>query len=88
MRDVLSLLRQGNTAQLEKLEANEDKRGFESIDLDWAWKRLNEEMHELDVELHGTKIRSPEDIRLEAADISNFAHMIIVRCDQLIKNPE
>jgi len=86
MRDYKTLLKAGKAAQVEKLDENPDKPGFDNIDLDWAYKRLKDETHELKVELYGVKIRDHESIRKEAADIANFATMIIYKCDQLLND--
>jgi len=83
-RDYKKLLESGNKAQLEKLKNNEHKSGFENLDIDYAFERLKEEVHELLVELQGVKERNPSDIRSEAADVANFAYMIILKCDQEI----
>lgn len=88
MRDYDSLIDAGNKAQIEKLEENSHKKGFENINLSYAFHRLQEEMDELSNEIYdnlesGGRI---EEIRREAADIANFAHMIIYKCDQELSN--
>lgn len=93
MRDYDKLLEAGNKAQLEKLEENNHKRGFDEIDLDYAYGRIEDELLELKKELYDLyygefpcKILKDQyncvDVRKEAADIANFAHMIILKCDQ------
>jgi phosphotransacetylase len=83
-RDYEKLLESGNKAQLEKLLLNEHKRGFENIDLNYASDRIEEELDELWVEIQ-MKNKDFSAIRKEAADIANFAHMIIYKCDQELK---
>jgi hypothetical protein len=84
------LLRAGNAAQVEKLKRNAYKSGYEDIAFDYAWKRLKEEMHELNIALCLISLTDLEyentlkNIRHEAADVANFAHMLIYKCDKLI----
>jgi len=56
--------------------------------LHYAERRLNEESRELFLELFGRidGIYDPKKVRLEAADVANFAHMIIYQCDKEIGN--
>lgn len=92
MRNYKALIESGNAAQLEKLMENEHKRGFENIDIPHAFRRMSEELDEAHIEMckYGISNRlnvKPEKsvleaIRHEAANIANFAHMIIYRCDQ------
>ena len=97
MRDYKALLNAGNKAQLEKLEQPGHKEGFENIDIKYAYKRIRQETKELWKEIylkpfvmmigfilpkHYINYRST---RHEAADIANFAHMIILACDKEIK---
>jgi uncharacterized protein YjaG (DUF416 family) len=83
MRDYKALLEAGNRAQLEKLKENEHKDGFNQIDLEYAVSRIREETEELEVELIFRD--NDKNIRREAADIANFAHMIIFGCDRKLK---
>lgn len=88
MRDYDNLLSAGNKAQLEKLEENPHKRGFDNIKLEYAHTRIKEEMAELNIEINGYPHSQTIDwqkVRREAADVANFAHMIIFKCDQEIK---
>ena len=98
IRNYDDLLKAGTTAQLEKLQQNEHKRCFEDIDLIYAFNRLCEELNELTLEMfdfsfkffpvHGDDMLKYEyfnKVRNEAADIANFAHMIIYKCDQELK---
>ncbi len=97
-RDYDSLIKAGNKAQLEKLKENEHKKGFDNIDLEYAFDRIEEELLELREELydvyHGDfACRIFKDqydcvkVRKEAADIANFCHFIIYKCDQELKKP-
>ena len=88
-RNYKELLKAGNKAQLEKLQQNGHKKGFDDIDIDYAYIRLEVEMDELLKELllfPSSKDRKKvyEKIRHEAADIANYAHMIILKCDKEI----
>ena len=83
MRNYKALIKSGTTAQIEKLKANEHKKGFDNIPLHYAVERLKDEMRELEIEFTGSVSLDYDDIRSEAADVANFAHMIIHRCDQL-----
>lgn len=80
-RNYEKLLESGNKAQLEKLLLNEHKKGFEDIDLDYAMNRIYQEIEELH-EAHLFNDKDFSAIKKEAADIANFAHMIIYKCDQ------
>ena len=85
-RDYKKLFKAGKKAQLEKLLMNEHKDGFECIDIEYASDRIEEEWNELSAEvmLIDTWEDEPDykKIRHEAADIANFAHMIILACDK------
>ena len=97
MRNYTALLKAGNAAQLEKLEQNGHKEGFDTIGIIKAFDRLQDEVRELDEELYNTLtqegcvikfIKGTSDVkkaRLEFADIANFAHMGILACDKIIK---
>jgi len=79
-RDIDALFKAGNQAQREKLEKNGHKKGFDDIDIWKAFCRLRGEVEELDAELSANW--DCNYIRHEAADIANFAHMIILVCDK------
>jgi hypothetical protein len=83
MRNYEKLIESGNKAQMEKLRENEHKRGFDNLDVRYSNRRIKEEQQELD---HAIAIGDLEAIRREAADIANFAHMIIYRCDSILEN--
>ncbi len=84
MRNYKELLKAGNAAQLEKLKENKHKDGFDNIDIYYAYKRLIEEKIELGDELYQPLGRKDfldyQKIKNEAADVANFAHMIILKC--------
>ena len=83
MRDYKKLIAAGNKAQIEKLKENEHKKGFDDIDIMETLSLLYGEFKELEYEcVYSENI---DAIRLEAADIANFAHMIILKCDELLK---
>lgn len=87
LRDYEKLLNAGNKAQLEKLKMNEHKDGFDNIDIDDAFEKIGCEYKELAFEFV-KKITDKEEydkIRHEAADIANFAHMIILACDKKLQ---
>ena len=93
-REYTPLINAGVAAQLEKLRENEHKRGFDDIDIEYANTRLSDEMEELTKELYEVsdgggctlffrkENRDFSKIRHEAADIMNFAAMIVLKCDQ------
>ena len=87
-RNYEELFQAGNKAQLEKLQQNGHKKGFDDIDIEYASERIEQEWNELSAEvmLIDTFDDEPdyEAIRHEAADIANFAHMIILKCDKEI----
>jgi hypothetical protein len=80
MRDYEALLKAGNAAQMEKLEENEHKEGFEKLSVSILSGLLYEEVNEFQ------NATSVQEIRREAADIANYAHMIIYTCDKIIAN--
>ncbi len=88
MRDYKRLFDAGNAAQLEKLRQNEHKKGWDSVTFEYAYFRLIEEVGELSEALRAQEV-NPEgykNIRQEAADVANFAHMIILKCDEALKD--
>lgn len=88
-RDYNKLINSGTTAQIEKLKENEHKKGFDNIDVYYAFKRIIEETEELKNELYQFCFKKKNidynKARREAADIANFAHMIIYFCDRMMK---
>ncbi len=83
-RNYKELLEAGNRAQLEKLYENKHKDGWDDISVGYAISRLKEELRELALAYH---TESTKHVRREAADIANFAYMIILKCDKYITPP-
>ena len=93
-RDYDKLFAAGTAAQREKLVANEHKDGFLNLDMDFAFESLTKERDELLIAFEMRRLsrqfpyieRSGKTalkaIRCEAADVANFAHMIILKCDK------
>ena len=87
-RDYKALLAAGNKAQLEKLTSNGFKKGFNDLqceDLNSLYQNLISEVVELREEYNVAKYDFTK-IRHEAADIANFAHMIILATDKELEN--
>lgn len=83
-RNIDALLAAGNLAQREKLQQNGHKEGFstfKSHDINFLYHRLVSETVELKNEVDVLKY-DYNKIRNEAADVANFAHMIILACDK------
>lgn len=87
MRDYYKLFLAGQIAQLEKLTKNEHKRGFDEVTVQYAFARLAGEMSELTEEITQLFLYNGDysAIRAEAADVANFAHMLILACDKEMK---
>ena len=89
-RDYDALFKAGNKAQREKLEQNGHKEGFEDIILEYTYRRIVQEVIELEKAIYQPdKVvcygeYDLKNVRHEAADIANFAHMIILACDKEI----
>jgi len=95
-RNYAALLKAGAAAQLEKLRENAHKPGFADLDWKTVISGLNEEFYELLVAFdYLTKLKQetePEEYRQrvhearrEAADVANYAHMFILRCDRVLE---
>lgn len=84
MRDIDKLLGRGNALQTYKLLANAHKDDFNTLKVDELFALLEDEVEELAEEVH--KWRNGEceliDLVLEAADVANFAHMIILKAEE------
>ena len=80
-RDYKNLLQEGHKAQVEKLRENDHKSGFDTEGMDVLFHKLTIEMRELYDEIF---CDTPDynKIRREAADVMNFAAMIILNCVQ------
>lgn len=66
-------------AMLEKLKENEHKCGWDNIEPEYALGRIFDEYLELKDAIPKGDM---EEIRREAADVANFAAMIIYQCDK------
>lgn len=90
-RNYKELFESGNKAQLEKLEENEHKRGYDNIGLGYARERIKRKCEELFIELGFIPLTNPhfkpaiERVREKAANVANFTHMIIFKCDKILK---
>ena len=82
MRDYEGLIKSANNAMLEKLKENEHKPGFNELSFKRALLGICRETAELSEEIKSQE--SLHYIRREAADVANFAAMIIYKCDKLI----
>lgn len=91
-RNLFRLLYHGNKAQIEKLERDKDKPDFLDHNLYDLYYLLNDEIKELNNELdkHINLANDYDNIDMlrdaieqEAADVANFAHMIILKCKDL-----
>ncbi len=90
------LFKSGNKAQLEKMIENEDEKGgWDCIDLDFAISEITHNIEAL--ERYSKALEIDPDllkdinilhkmIREKAANIANFAHMIIYDYDNIIKS--
>ena len=93
-RNYDELFIRGTNAQREKLEENEHKGGFTDIDINLAFKNMSKERDELSFAIAilelgidvpceiNTQENGYKAICGEAADVANFAHMIILKCDK------
>ena len=70
------------SAMVDKLYKNNHKGGFEHLGIDTLFHCLEDEVKELSDELCSIPLDGDaiDRIRLEAADVANFAGMIIYRC--------
>ena len=85
-RDYKFLLQEGLKAQVEKLRENDHKCGFDVESINILFKKLQAEVYELQDELQvQPKLYDLKAIRQEAADVANFAFMIILKCVQLMR---
>lgn len=81
-RDYDALLAAGNRAQLEKLREKEHKGPFDGAFIELG-SLLYIEALEL---LEAIRENKPTEIRREAADVANYAHMIIQAVDGAGRN--
>jgi hypothetical protein len=76
------LLAAGNIAQLERLQQKQaiGYRGWDSIDYEYAKKKIEQKINIL----QKNRGASAKEVRSIMADIANFAHMVILSCDNFI----
>lgn len=81
------MFKAGNNAQLEQMKKHESsKSGYEDADIFYAARKITDYIPILlKLSLLTSKGRNIERLRKEAANISNYAHMIILKCDKEIK---
>ena len=83
----------GIKAQLEEMIKNNHKTGWDDIDITYAHSKIIDNRIELPKLLYNRHFGNPvsdseidcESVRKIAANIANFAHMIILKCDNIIK---
>lgn len=80
-RNYSALLYAGNRAQLEKLNQNGHKGGWD-MNIGELYTRTADELMELREEVVANRKLDYAAIRHEAADVANYAHMIIEKCDR------
>ena len=86
-RNYRELLEHGNKAQLEKLLENKHKEDWPN-EIDYTYACMDLEMKELQKEVYRGYGVDFSKIRREAADVANFAHMIILACDRRLNNEQ
>jgi len=82
-RDYDLLLKEGRKAQIEKLKKNDHKCGFDTEPVELLFIKLLTEVEELRFEINAIK-QDWNKIRHEAADVANYAFMIILKCVQML----
>ena len=87
MRDYDTLTAAGIKAQFEKLRENEHKTDWKDLSFEYLFNRVVDEVKELREAFEEPEVNEAgfKAIRNEAADVANFAHMIILKCDQKMK---
>ena len=73
----------GNAAQLEKMLEHDYKKGWDNLDPWFSYGAIDHNLFELKNALHRKDFIKTRD---KAANIANFAHMIILICDNLLKD--
>jgi hypothetical protein len=76
------LLASGNIAQLERLQQKQavGYNGWDNIDYEYAKKKIEQKINILQKNIGA----SAKEVRSIMADIANFAHMVILSCDNFI----
>ena len=80
------LFEAGNKAQLERLKESED--GWTDIEMWETSFRIGQLQKSLSQNISGAGPPNYYTIRNRAADIANFAHMIILKCDKQLKEQD
>jgi uncharacterized small protein (DUF1192 family) len=84
MRDIDKLLGRGTALQTYKLLANAHKDDFNTLKVDELFALLEDEIEELAAEVYKWKNGKADliELVLEAADVANFSHMIILKAEE------
>jgi len=82
MRDKVELIKHANIAMIEKLNENDSKPDWTEMSLREMLGGVMLEMDELEDSVN--EHQGFEAIRREAADVSNYAAMIVLFCDRSI----
>jgi NTP pyrophosphatase (non-canonical NTP hydrolase) len=82
LRDHKKLFEAGNAAQLEKILRDSHKGDWQELSIEDLYLNLSQEWVEL---VEAVTTGGFADIRQEAADIANYAHMIIEACDSVLE---
>ncbi|MCK5077857.1 MAG: hypothetical protein KAR38_15850 [Calditrichia bacterium] len=76
-----TLLDAGNTAQVEQLKNNSGKTGWNNFPIESSMARIKSNLDTINYDPYDNLKKT----RKCAADIANFAHMIILTCDKKLK---
>ena len=96
MGNYKDLFRAGNKAQTEQMECNRHKRGWQNFPIHDSYQgikmsgiHLQDYLFDLFTDKK-RKLRKVDykEVRKKAANIANFAHMIILKCDKVISEDE
>ena len=76
----------GVKAQLKEMIKNNHKKGWSDIGLLWAVKKIKEHLPEMyNNAVSPAPVFDPVRLRKLASDTANLSHMIILKCDNMIK---
>lgn len=84
MNKYQKLFEAGNKAQLEQMEMNKHKDGWDDFPVSLAAHSILSNLKEIIDRYDDSTMSGIEVVRRRAANISNFANMIILRCDNVI----
>ena len=82
MRDYEKLFESGNSGFYDRLYIPEHKGSWQDICIEDLFIKLRVEVSELQEAVIGGDFK---DIRQEAADVANYAHMLIEACNSVIE---